>query len=285
MPNGIIFIYLHIPSFFLTPKPAYWLSIIVAIITFLCLSKSDISKQWNYILGNLFMVQPLFKSGNLVDAYWTLYIELCFYFFASLVWFFRYLNKIEPIILSGLLIVLIVNGLYLLLGNSSSGYVRFFIISRSIMPLVSYFGFFASGIIYYKIYKEGWNTYRLILLAFSFLLTILIHNISGRFNLFFGTFERVICLAFFNILFVLIVNKKAGFLKVKWLLFIGTLSYALYLIHESFGITVSVFLFDSINRSLAVICGVITSICAATLITFLFERRIQKWLKKKYMPQ
>jgi len=238
----------------------------------------------NFILGNLLMIQPVVKSGYLVDAYWTLYVELCFYFFISLVWLLKCLSKIELIILFGLTGVLIINGLYLLFETSAS-YERFFIITRNLIPLISYFGFFASGIIYYKIYTEGWNVYRLTLLIFSFLLTILIHNISGRFNLFFGTFERILCVAVFNILFILIVNKKASFLKIRWLLFLGGISYALYLIHESLGINVSINLFKSINIPLALICGFITSIGTATLITYFFERPIQKWLKRKYFAR
>lgn len=263
--------------------PAYWLSIIIAIINYNFLVHFNFHRHWNDLIGNLLMIQPLFKSENLVDAYWTLYVELCFYTFISLVWYFKLTAKIEQIILAGLTFILIINSFYLLLETSSAGYVHFFILFRGVMPLISFFGFFASGIAYYNIYIKGWSLRRITILIFSFLLTLVIHSISGKANLFVSLWERIMCEAVFNLLLILIVSKKAGFLKARWMMFLGTISYALYLIHESIGIGINKYLLLFTNSQFAALVGVAGSIVLAGLITYLYDKPIHAWLKKQYL--
>jgi len=260
--------------------PAYWLSIIIAVVVILFLNHGNIVTNWKFIIGNLFMIQPALNTPSLVDAYWTLYVELSFYFLISSIWFFGWINKIEGIIWMGLFLMLLINGLYVLTGTKSAVFLRFFIASRALIPMLSYFCFFASGIIYSKIYQYGWTTNRLLLLIICFIMTALIHNISGRFNLFFGTIERLFCVAIFNILFILFVNGKAAFLNIRWLLYAGAISYALYLVHESFGLSLTMALCNKINLSLAIILGILASLVLSALITVLFEKPIQRWLKK-----
>lgn len=263
--------------------PSYWLSIIIALISYDLLAPVNFHGKWNDFLGNLLMIQPLLKSQYLVDAYWTLYIELCFYAFISILLYFNILTKIEPIILVGLIITLIINLLYLLLETTSAGYVHFFIVFRGIMPLISFFGFFASGIIYYNIYTNGWSLRRVGILIFSFLLTIVIHNISGKANSFVNVFERMLCETIFNAFFILIVSKKAGFLKAKWMLFLAGISYTLYLIHESIGININQYLLHFTNKNIAALSGISGSIILATLITYLYDKPIHTWLKTRYL--
>ena len=261
--------------------PDYWLSLIIALLSYYFLTNFEFKISFNYVIGNLFMVQPLFKTSYLVDAYWTLYVELCFYLFISIIYFFKQMDKIETIIWISLLMVVIVNSLYIYLNGRSAGYTRFYIIFRGIMPLISYLSFFASGILYYRVYDKGLNTNRVLLLIICFLITALIHSISGRFNLFFGTAERLICIFLFNILFILILNQKAKFLKGSLLIFSGTISYALYLVHESIGTSISLFLFERNLQLTGVIVGILASIIVAILITFLFEKKIHKLTLKK----
>jgi peptidoglycan/LPS O-acetylase OafA/YrhL len=262
--------------------PSYWLSILIALATYYLFENYDFHKSWNYIIGNTIMMQPLFKTHSLVDAYWTLYVELTFYGFISALWIFKLNNRIETIIWTGLIIMIIVNGGYWL-NQGSPGYVRFFIISRAIMPLISYFCFFAAGMVFYLIHTRGSSINRLLLLAVCFSITAVVHSISGRENGFFGTPERLGCVAVYYGLFALVVSNKAHFLRQPWLLYLGAISYALYLIHESIGLSLSGYLASYINVSLAVICGIFVSVIGAILITFKFERPVQKWLKTKYL--
>ena len=95
--------------------PSYWLSIFIAIISIRFLTNHEIRFSWNFVIGNLLMLQPIFKAKDLVGAYWTLYVELTFYISMSLIWYFKKLMHIELIILIGLLLMIVINGSHLIL--------------------------------------------------------------------------------------------------------------------------------------------------------------------------
>ncbi|MBB5608606.1 MULTISPECIES: acyltransferase [unclassified Janthinobacterium] len=67
--------------------PAYWLSIIIAIILMTPIA-SEISIKG--ILLNITMLQGFFGVENVIPVYWTLQIELCFYFLICMLLFFGY---------------------------------------------------------------------------------------------------------------------------------------------------------------------------------------------------
>lgn len=110
------------------------------------------------------------------------------------------------------------------------------------------------------------------------------NDISGRVS-FFSVFERMVCELVINALFILVVTQKASILKARWLYFMGAISYPLYLIHESFGITLSKYFTTYLNKSLCSIMGILISVGLAALITFYFERPIHSWLKNLYFKR
>jgi peptidoglycan/LPS O-acetylase OafA/YrhL len=58
------------------------------------------------------MVQPVFKVPVLVGAYWTLYAELCFYIFISIIWYLKKMERIENIAIACLLLMIILARTY-----------------------------------------------------------------------------------------------------------------------------------------------------------------------------
>lgn len=68
--------------------PSYWLSMLIALVTFYIFSNYSMPGKLN-LSGNILMIQPVFRTNYLVGAYWTLYVELCFYvlvLYGSLNW-------------------------------------------------------------------------------------------------------------------------------------------------------------------------------------------------------
>lgn len=261
--------------------PAYWISILITLFIVSNASLVAFSHDWRFISGNLLMIQPVFFTTNLVDAYWTLYVELTFYVVITLICLTKLTNKIETVIWFALILMIGINGFYQLhLGQEP--YQRLFIAGRFLLPLICYFHFFASGIIYYVIYKNGFNANRVALLIVCFATTILIHSTSGRMNLFFDTGTRMYCEVVFNIFFLLIVLRKVHFFKNKVFYFLGRISYPLYLIHESIGTHTTILIKGKIGLDGAILSGVAVSIIIAIIITYWMEPFIQKWLQLKY---
>jgi len=262
--------------------PAYWLSIIIAIISFSVLSHQAISHQFNFILGNITMLQPVFRCKELVDAYWTLYVEMNFYILISVLWAFKQLKNIELILFIGMLSMVAIIVPYQLLDGSSPIYTRFFIVFRGLVPILNHFHLFAAGIVFYLIYSKGINFMRVILLLCSFALIALTHRIGGKVFYFLNLNEHLICCLVFYLVFILTIYHKTLFLKHPLLVILGNISFVLYLIHQSFGIAVSNYLTPSIGAAFSKSLGIAASLILSYLITYYFDIPLRFWLKKKY---
>ncbi len=264
--------------------PTYWLSIILTLLFYYLFNSFDFKKleDFKYVAGNILMLQPLFKRGELVGAYWTLYVELLFYGFISLVWFLKLLPKIETLIWTGLIIMLLINVPYVLLMDKSSGFTRFFIVARSMAPLITCFNYFAAGIIFYKIYHDGITVNRVVILCSCYLLVIPVSISGGHFSQYFDVYERLACVAVFYSLFIAILIKRASLLKTSIFVFLGAISYALYLIHDSVGITLIGVFTPRFGATGATIIALALSLSGAALISFYFEKPVHSWLKTQF---
>lgn len=181
--------------------PAYWASIIIAVVSFALLAHQHIEHDANFIIGNVTMLQPVFRSQNLVVAYWTLYIELNFYVLISLIWSIKQFKNIELVVFMIMLAMACFIVTYQLLNNSSPSYTRLFIVFRSLFPLISHFQLFAAGILFYMIYTKGASYFRLLLLLFSYVLVADTHRTGGFVFYFLSLSEHMVCCLIYYILF------------------------------------------------------------------------------------
>jgi peptidoglycan/LPS O-acetylase OafA/YrhL len=272
-----------IASRFIRLFPCYWLSISIAIIAMRLLTYHAIHYKWNFVLGNLLMLQPIFKTTDLVGAYWTLYVELTFYILMSSLWYFKQLKNIELIILAGLLFMIIVNGTHLIFQGRSPQYERLFMILRSLLPLFfSHFNTFSAGILFYIIYTKGNNTFRSSLLILSFCITAIAHNDSAMIKNYLNVYEHLISLLVIYIIFLLIIKDKLPYLEFKYLVVLGNISYVLYLIHQSLGTDIKTFLRAGLGLFLSNTIAISAVLTFSLLITYYFDIPLRRWLKKKY---
>lgn len=258
--------------------PSYWLSIIIALVCGLIFGVT-IKLNVGDLFGNVFIIQPIFRSKFLVGAYWTLYVEILFYFLVSLLMLMRLLPKIELVIFIGLLVCFALNFARQLLNDKSETFNHLFVVLRGLCPLVSHFHSFAAGILFYICYKGGFNMQRLGLIIFTFIVAIAAHKDSVMINSFINAFEHGLCLLVYYILFVLILFNRLNFLTNKLFLFFGSISYPLYLIHQPIGINLWQSLMHEIGRTGALVVSVLLCVFIATGITFLFDIPIRSRLK------
>lgn len=263
--------------------PSYWISIVIAIVCTLLLVHDKIQLKWNFVLGNVLMLQPLFKTTCLVGVYWTLYVELTFYILISLIWYLKKLYYIEGIILAGLLLMALLNGTYSIVQNHSPAFVHVFIVLRSLIPLiVNHFTTFSSGIIFYLIYKNGYSVFRCSLLLLSLVVTAIAHNYSVMINSFLNVYEHLFILILFYALFFLITKNDLNILKIRILIVLGNSSYVIYLIHQSFGLDIRFLLTPVVGLFFSNVISVLVVISLSVLITYYIDVPIRNWLRKKY---
>lgn len=199
------------------------------------------SHYFKNILASLTFVQPdvlgsLVRNRVELDyisgSYWSLWVEIQFYVFASFIYFY-YQRKFYSYFF---VIALLLIGLNFLLSHL---YVDNFIIVkikslRSIFNLLDALPFFCLGAVFYVFYENNLNKIKNSIEQISIFLFFILFLIFKNYQ----DLEKLILFIGFISLFIMMIYypKKISFLNNKFLNIIGTSSYFLYLIHENIGV-------------------------------------------------
>jgi len=241
--------------------PAYWICILIslAITSIYQLPRSD-NFSFLQIVLNFTMIQGIFEIPNIDGVYWSLLPELFFYILMGTLYYFDFLKNIR-------LIAII--------------WLAWMILNKSgVMPFGEYFlnlkygMFFLAGIFFYRIkFKKGGRFDHLVIL--SCLLTAFYINESS-YSLFFY-------LLWFSI-FYLFIGGKLTYLNCSPLLFLGYISYPLYLLHQNIGYALITYFYLYIPNYFVVILIVsfLMFLLAWIVINYL-EKPLSLYLKEKFL--
>jgi peptidoglycan/LPS O-acetylase OafA/YrhL len=256
--------------------PTYWTCVTITA-TFLLIFGDGIKlKLLTLYLTNMTMFQLYFLQSNLDPPYWTMIIEMLFYMYMLFIFLIKELDRIEPISVGLLFFVFVYALLSALypkahLQNNVSYYI----------PIVNHFPLFCSGIVFYNIKFTGATKRRYFYLALCFIAQLCIFNAGGRSRYFVSIYEYVAILAiYFGLVYLFAVNKLK-FIVNRVTLFFGNLSFSLYLIHQTIGWAIIVFLRQYIHWSFAFAIALLLVILLAYFINRLVEVPATKYLRKK----
>jgi peptidoglycan/LPS O-acetylase OafA/YrhL len=207
------------------------------------------------------MIQGAFSRIKQVDGvYWTLAVELCFYGCMFGLFLGRMLEKIEPILI--LWIGLKWAGLYVHLPHI----VSFLLVQNHI-------AFFAIGICCYRLMTGAidWR-WAAIILTLATVTEFCVDSIE---------MGLVACIT--AAIFLLIVTARASWLRAKPLVWFGSISYTLYLLHGGIGSAIiRTFELRHIDSNIAVAVAAVSSIVLATAMTILIEQPAMQWIRDRY---
>jgi len=219
------------------------------------------------LLLNLSMINGLLYNAPiyLQDAYWTLNAEMNFYFLVTLILSLNLLRRINIIIGVGIFIYFIAN-------FYSNDIPYFFYIFKYIfiynnMPL------FFAGILFYKYTKQDESKgLLLLLLQLNFFVYAYFHDL-----------EYIIALGLFYVIFSLTIIGSFRFVVNKITLFFGSISYALYLVHQNIGyIVLRKVQQIHLNIYLGLTLTIALVILLAYLITFFVEKPLMIKIRQKF---
>ena len=250
--------------------PIYWIAIFITISAMFLAGLETEKLTTINILVNLSMFQRFLGFQDIDGAYWTLAVELIFYFFLIILIYF---NKTERIIEYFLLLIFIVLalkiGLNYLLPNN-----------YKVIKIINQFSFlhlFLAGIVFNKIYNSRFTKKDGFILLFCLLCNF---GINLRFDI---LVETIIIFFIIQMFLVLICYKNyLSFLNFPVFQFIGKISYPLYLLNENFGATI----FKGLNLYFDILLPVQILIVStivmltATVLHFFIEVPIFSFLKK-----
>lgn len=193
--------------------PVYWASVLLTFLIVSIFGLPGREASFSTFIANLLMFHEYFGFNDVDGVYWTLKVELTFYLWIFILFSLRLLKRIDLFISLQLILSLLVHTHLVTLPELVYD-----------LLFLRWIPFFAMGISLFKLQNDLSNKHTIINLVGALLITIVAFSLKS-FLVFSG----------FLFVFVLAVRGRFKLLGSRYLVFLGTLSYALYLIHQNIG--------------------------------------------------
>lgn len=241
--------------------PAYWASITLTFFAVGYVGLPGREVHWLQAVGNGLMFHEYLRIPHVDGVYWTLTVELTFYFWIFLLYLFGLLKRVEysllPVValtaLQGLGLVSLPSAINKLL-------------------LVQQLPFFLAGIGFYKLVHGERSAVVLFAIGFSWLAALADFSV-----------QRLAAYSLCYLLFYLAVSGRLALLATRPLIFLGGISYALYLLHQNIGyLVIQAFYAGGLPPLAGIGLALAISLLLATLLTHCVERPAIRWIRELY---
>lgn len=242
--------------------PVYWGAIVIMALGLFLLTDDGAVGPGRFF-ANFTMVQEYFGIRHISGVFWSLTVELSFYFLVAIAIRFGLMPYRKHVLMLWSVLILLYG---------------FFTVPHPIpWPIVytlvlDYGHFFVFGISVYELWRAKQRGDGK---ADSFyLLLILISAVSGWIR-----YPLAVCGILFVLqaLFYLAAVGHLVALRNKILVYLGAISYALYLVHEVLGIIVMELL--TLPRALEIIAAIVVCVGVADALTRWVEKPAMRWLR------
>ena len=252
--------------------PAYWAAVFLTAAVVHALPLPGRIPSASRLLMNLTMVQGLFGVGHVDPVYWTLQVELCFYGFMLLVLSLGHARHAEWYLV-GLVVLNLARILaephLSTLGSAHPRLMR----AGNWLADVFFLDFacvFLIGLLLYRL-SQGVKPIHVGLLAAC---------LAFEFR-FIPRVDFIATAAFI----VAIISATQGYLKrleYKPMLYLGTISYTLYLTHQNIGYAIIRALeARRVHPNLAIFVAICAALLIASALTFAVERPAMRLLRRR----
>lgn len=241
--------------------PVYWTALFITFFSVAIFGLSGREVSQLDALSNMIMFHEYFFIPHVDGVYWTLTVELTFYFWMFVLYCSSSLEKVESLSI----VIIIFSVLHY------SGLLHIPYLLQKVL-LVKYLSFFLAGICFYKIINNCESRVTRFALLMSLLSTIFIYSVK----------EFFIFASFYTVFFFAL-NGSLRFLACRPLIFLGSISYSLYLLHQNIGyIIINIFYEYHLPPFLGILTAVVFSVLLAALITKYIEKPSLIFIRNKY---
>ena len=253
--------------------PAFWIAVTLTTLGIVFFASDIMQVSLTQYLWNLTMMGVFVGAENIDPVYWTLQVELKFYFWVLLILLFKQIKHIEIFIFVWLIVAM------LEIYHVAHEFTHFALIPE-------WAPYFSAGALFYLIKLKGFTLKRVGLLIVAYLLSLYfsLEGAEERSQLYETEFSPAITLiliTFFYILFTLIILGKTARLNSQWYTLLGATTYPLYLIHQKLGQIAYIAFGDSINKYLLLSLMVVAMIILTYLLHRYFEVGFGKGMKRR----
>ncbi|MTJ54240.1 acyltransferase [Anabaena sp. UHCC 0253] len=292
--------------------PVYLISVITTVLITNILRMAEPRTEKIYdILCNFFLLQDFIGGKSVNIVYWTLTLEICFYIIMLIIYKLKAVKYIDFICGCWIVIILIDVAKGNLAGNAnhilnyslehyqinSFNFIypslistfNFPPLSLSAINIIGFFKdfikinfilmqgravFFIAGIMLYQIKIMGFSGYRFLIIGLCIVAKAFDYAGDAHFYVF-------ILFTIFMIIIYLAIADKLKILAIKPFIFLGSISYSLYLIHIQVGWLLKSS-FDVLPSEIAVILKAAIAVVIASILTFTVEMPAMKLIKIYY---
>lgn len=214
--------------------PTYWFCVTFTFILILASSTIMLPAFLVKYLANMTMFQYYLKISDLDPPYWTLAVELVFYFYILAIIYFK---KQKQSKLIGLWTMLAI-GLFVMLDHL---FPRSFILHKILIavPLIKYFPLFYAGMLFYDLRSNNHSKTIYLYLALALLFQVLLYPKYYYNRPFISFGPYTVMLSVYFVLFLLeSTDRLPTCFSHKVAVETGRISYCLYLIHQYLSLSI-----------------------------------------------
>jgi peptidoglycan/LPS O-acetylase OafA/YrhL len=243
--------------------PVFWAAVLLTQTVVSLAPLPILTVSWSEALWNLTMLaQPL--HVHMVDTvYWSLVIELAFYALMLGLFLIGALQYIEWLVAPWLLVQLAAVAVGKLPDYRGSAIL-------TVLLLLKYAHLFLAGMLCYRIRIDGATRSRHWLLAACCATQFVVQGLAAG----------VAGLVWFA-LFYALARRRLGWIVARPFVFLGSISYGLYLVHQNIGYVVMRGL-AAWPRPVQLLAAAATVLCLATLFTYLIEQPALRLIRRLY---
>jgi peptidoglycan/LPS O-acetylase OafA/YrhL len=246
--------------------PAYWAAVLLTFVLTHWLGLPGKLVGADTALANLSMVHSFFNIPNVDGVYWTLEIELIFYAWALLAFRLRLLSKIH-LLFGALFIVRLAYWWCETRLHVDLPWQVYRLLIIKVIP------WFAAGVMAYRLASAAAAPARDIAVVVAAVLVLALVDGPGL----------ALLLAALSVVLYAAAKGSLAFLNNRALVFLGTISYTLYLVHENIGWALMLRLEKSgLDANAAIAVTLAVALLLATLLTKLVEQPAMRWVRERY---
>ncbi len=248
--------------------PAYWAAIFLTFAVCHILGLPGKLVGLGSAVANMIMIHGLFRVPHVDGVYWTLEVELLFYFAMFALYRLGALNKVH-LLLFGLLLGRLVYFLAEQWYAVSLPWLLYRIL------ILQYIPWFALGIAVYQVSnRQRCGSWRWPLATSILAVGVLFVCESNQ-----AAFLAVVFAS--SVYFA--ANGYVPILKFSPLVWLGTISYPLYLLHENIGWAVQLKMLSfGASMDITVVGALLVSLVLSTVVAKLVEKPAMRWIRDSY---
>lgn len=240
-------------------------------------SKSQFSVGVGQYLYNMTMLHEFFGVASIDGAYWSLTVEITFYFIVSLLIAYQLMPQLDLFL--GLWILYIVAAMLSpAFGASPSSSGFFYLFFPRYAPL------FIAGILFYLLQVPKKRTrlrYGLLIATYSLALRNGVNQakeLTIDYDQYFSPIVVVSCITLFFLIFLLITFQKLNLIRFTWLKWLGAITYPLYLLHENIGYIIFNLIGPLMNKYILLAGMIVSMVGLSYIINIFVEKRYSRKL-------